>query len=34
MPLNAERWRVLSPYLDEALDVDVEQRAAWLAVIR
>jgi len=34
MPLNAERWRVLSPYLDEALDVDVEQRAAWLAGIR
>ena len=34
MPLNAERWRALSPYLDEALDVDVDRRAEWLADIR
>jgi len=33
MPLSADRWRVLSPYLDEALDVDVDRRAAWLADI-
>jgi serine/threonine protein kinase/tetratricopeptide (TPR) repeat protein len=34
MPVSPERWRVLSPYLDEALDVDVGQRGAWLAGIR
>ena len=34
MPLSAERWRVLSPYLDEALDVDIARRATWLAAIR
>jgi len=34
MPLSAERWRTLSPYLDEALDVDIGQRASWLAGIR
>jgi serine/threonine protein kinase len=31
--INPERWRVLSPYLDEALDIDAEERAGWLASI-
>jgi eukaryotic-like serine/threonine-protein kinase len=30
-PINPERWRVLSPYLDQALDIVAEDRAAWLA---
>src|SRR5436190_18608027 len=30
-PINPDRWRVLSPYLDEALDVSPDQRPAWLA---
>jgi serine/threonine protein kinase/tetratricopeptide (TPR) repeat protein len=29
--LSADRWRTLSPYLDEALDVPLEDRPAWLA---
>jgi serine/threonine protein kinase/tetratricopeptide (TPR) repeat protein len=29
--LSAERWRVLSPFLDEALEIAVEERPAWLA---
>ena len=33
-PLSADRWRALSPYLDEALDIASSQRAAWLASIR
>ena len=34
MPLSAERWRVLSPYLDEMLDLDIAGRAAWLDALR
>jgi hypothetical protein len=30
-PFSAERWRRLSPILDQALDVVATQRAAWLA---
>src|SRR3954463_10071418 len=30
-PLNPDRWRTLSPYLDAALDLDAPQRASWLA---
>jgi serine/threonine-protein kinase len=33
MTINPDRWRVLSPYLDEALEIAVEERAAWLARI-
>ena len=33
-PLSPERWRTVSPFLDEALDLSREQRAAWLATIR
>jgi eukaryotic-like serine/threonine-protein kinase len=32
-PLSPERWRTLSPYLDEALDIRTTERAAWLASI-
>jgi serine/threonine protein kinase/Tfp pilus assembly protein PilF len=32
-PLSPERWRALSPYLDEALDISTENRQAWLASI-
>ncbi|MFN7976826.1 MAG: serine/threonine-protein kinase [Vicinamibacterales bacterium] len=31
--VGAQRWRELSPYLDEALDLPVEARGAWLARI-
>jgi serine/threonine-protein kinase len=34
MPLSPERWREISPYLDEALEIAVDQQAAWLATIR
>ena len=33
-PLSPDRWRALSPYLDEALEIAAEDRAAWLASIR
>jgi eukaryotic-like serine/threonine-protein kinase len=33
-PLSPDRWRALSPYLDEALAMPAESRAAWLADIR
>ena len=33
-PLSPNRWRAVSPYLDEALDIPTEQRAAWLASLR
>jgi eukaryotic-like serine/threonine-protein kinase len=33
LPLSPDRWRVLSPYLDEALEMTREGRAAWLADI-
>jgi serine/threonine protein kinase len=32
--LSAERWRALSPYLDQALDLPAADRAAWLESIR
>jgi len=31
--VSPERWRALSPYLDEALEMTGERRAAWLASI-
>jgi serine/threonine protein kinase/tetratricopeptide (TPR) repeat protein len=30
-PINPERWRVLSPFVDQALDIAAEDRAAWLS---
>jgi len=30
MPLTADRWRILSPYLDEALEIPTGDRGAWL----
>ena len=33
-PLTPDRWRALSPYLDEALAMPADDRAAWLADIR
>jgi serine/threonine protein kinase/tetratricopeptide (TPR) repeat protein len=32
--LSPDRWRALSPYLDEALEITGDRRAAWLAAIR
>lgn len=32
-PLSADRWRILSPYLDEALELPTVERAAWLASV-
>jgi serine/threonine protein kinase/tetratricopeptide (TPR) repeat protein len=32
--LSPDRWRAVSPYLDEALDIATGERAAWLASIR
>ena len=32
-PINPDRWRVLSPYLDQALDIAADERAAWLSSI-
>src|SRR5262245_18367505 len=32
-PLSADRWRALSAYLDEALDIPTGDRGAWLASI-
>jgi serine/threonine protein kinase/tetratricopeptide (TPR) repeat protein len=32
--LSPDRWRAVSPYLDEALDIATEDRAAWLSSIR
>ena len=31
--VNPDRWRTLSPYLDEALEMTNGERAAWLASI-
>jgi serine/threonine protein kinase/tetratricopeptide (TPR) repeat protein len=31
--IDPERWRVLSPYLDEALDIPADQRPAWLTAV-
>jgi eukaryotic-like serine/threonine-protein kinase len=33
MPLSTDRWRALSPYLDEALGVRTRNRGAWLESI-
>ena len=33
-PLSPNRWRAISPYLDEALEIPPEQRATWLASLR
>jgi len=30
-PLEPDLWRQLSPYLDEALEIDPDQRPAWLS---
>jgi serine/threonine-protein kinase len=32
--LPPEKWRVLSPYLDQALEISPDQRAAWLAGLK
>ena len=32
-PITPDRWRVLSPYLDEVLEIAPEMRGAWLATI-
>src|SRR5260221_5553613 len=34
MSFGPEQWRVLSPYLDQALDISPEERIAWLESIR
>ena len=33
-PFTPERWRAVSPLLDEALEIAEEKRAAWLASLR
>ena len=33
-PLSPDRWRAVSPYLDHALEIAADDRAAWLASIR
>jgi serine/threonine protein kinase len=33
MPPITDRWRVLGPHLDHALDIAAEERAAWLATL-
>ena len=32
-PISPDRWRVLSPYLDEALEIGPAERHGWLAAI-
>jgi len=32
--LDLERWRILSPYLDRALEMGRDDLAAWLEVLR
>ena len=32
-PISPERWRTLSPYLDEALEIEAAEQNAWLASI-
>ena len=32
-PFSSERWRALSPYIDEALGITKDRRAGWLAAI-
>jgi len=31
---GSEQWRILSPYLDKALEIPPEERAAWLETLR
>ena len=31
--ISPERWRVLSPYLDQALEISADGRADWLAAL-
>ena len=33
LPITPERWRILSPYLDEGLELPPDRRPAWLAAI-
>lgn len=33
-PLTGHRWRTLSPYLDEALELTTDERGPWLARLR
>src|SRR6185295_12202460 len=33
-PVDPELWRRLSPYLDEALEIEPEQRPGWLSSLR
>src|SRR5512145_1279064 len=33
-PLDPDRWRLVSPHLDRALDLDERDRAAWLTSLR
>ena len=32
--LTPERWQEISPYLDQALSLPEEERAAWLTTVR
>jgi serine/threonine protein kinase/tetratricopeptide (TPR) repeat protein len=32
-PISPDRWRTLSPYLDQALEIEAAEQAAWLATI-
>jgi eukaryotic-like serine/threonine-protein kinase len=32
--VSPDRWRILSPYLDEALEIPATDRASWLAKIQ
>ena len=31
--LSPDRWRIVSPYLDEALEMATTERAEWLAAV-
>src|SRR5262249_11054214 len=33
-PFDADRWRLVSPYLDRALELTDPERAAWLASLQ
>jgi serine/threonine protein kinase len=33
-PISPDRWRTLSPHLDEALEMETAERDAWLASLR
>src|SRR5215468_9388936 len=33
-PLRPDQWQVLSPYLDEALNLSSEDRTSWLEALR